>query len=105
MVICVCELGNSASCPVVEEFGSFSMDLFTTESDLDLSINFRNSPLVFPRDQKIKTLRKFARKFYSLQSKLLPLLVFAFFIIKFSVIRSGYQLQKLSINVSLRSEN
>ncbi|KAK1418355.1 hypothetical protein QVD17_27498 [Tagetes erecta] len=60
--------GNSASCPVVEEFGSFSMDLFTTESDLDLSINFRNSPLIFPRDQKIKALRKFARKFYSLQN-------------------------------------
>ncbi|KAI3754730.1 hypothetical protein L1987_54519 [Smallanthus sonchifolius] len=60
--------GNSASCPVVEEFGSFSMDLFTTESDLDLSINFRNSLLVFPRDQKIKTLRKFAKKLYSLQS-------------------------------------
>ncbi|KAI3725153.1 hypothetical protein L1987_64930 [Smallanthus sonchifolius] len=60
--------GSSASCPVVEEFGSFSMDLFTTESDLDLSINFRNSSLTFPRDQKIKTLRKFARKFYSLQN-------------------------------------
>ncbi|KAF5789568.1 putative polynucleotide adenylyltransferase [Helianthus annuus] len=60
--------GNSASCPVVEEFGSFSMDLFTTESDLDLSINFRNSSLLFPRDQKIKTLRKFARKFYALQN-------------------------------------
>ncbi|KAL8209411.1 hypothetical protein R6Q57_006143 [Mikania cordata] len=60
--------GKSSSCPVVEEFGSFSMDLFTTESDLDLSINFRNSSLMFPRDQKIKTLRKFARKFYSLQN-------------------------------------
>ncbi|KAI3827666.1 hypothetical protein L1987_01747 [Smallanthus sonchifolius] len=43
--------GSSASCPVVvEEFGSFSMDLFTTESDLDLSINLRNSSLTFPRD-------------------------------------------------------
>ncbi|KAK9073837.1 hypothetical protein SSX86_006431 [Deinandra increscens subsp. villosa] len=60
--------GNSANCPIVEEFGSFLMDLFTTESDLDLSINFRNSSLMFPRDQKIKTLRKFARKFYSLQN-------------------------------------
>ncbi|KAF5813363.1 putative polynucleotide adenylyltransferase [Helianthus annuus] len=60
--------GNSASCPVVEEFGSFSMDFFTPESDLDLSINFPNSPLVFPREQKIKTLRKFSKKLYSLQS-------------------------------------
>ncbi|KAL9996876.1 putative Nucleotidyltransferase superfamily [Helianthus debilis subsp. tardiflorus] len=71
---------NSTSCPVVEEFGSFSMDLFTTESDLDLSINFRNSSLLFPRDQKIKTLRKFARKFYALQSKPLPILIFAFIV-------------------------
>ncbi|KAJ0800449.1 putative polynucleotide adenylyltransferase [Helianthus annuus] len=61
--------GNSASCPVVEEFGSFSMDFFTPESDLDLSINFPNSPLVFPREQKIKTLRKFSKKLYSLQSR------------------------------------
>ncbi|MFS7918482.1 putative polynucleotide adenylyltransferase [Helianthus anomalus] len=60
--------GNSASCPVVEEFGSFSMDFFTPESDLDLSINFPDSPLVFPREQKIKTLRKFSKKLYSLQS-------------------------------------
>lgn len=62
--------GSNASCPAVEEFGSFSMDLFTTGSDLDLSVNFINSsPLVFPRDQKIKTLRKFARKFYALQNE------------------------------------
>lgn len=60
--------GNSAGVPVIEAFGSFSMDLFTTGSDLDLSINFRSSSLVFPRDQKIKTLRKFARKFYALQN-------------------------------------
>ncbi|XP_024981111.1 uncharacterized protein LOC112517923 isoform X1 [Cynara cardunculus var. scolymus] len=60
--------GNSTGFPVVEAFGSFSMDLFTTGSDLDLSINFRSSSLVFPRDQKIKTLRKFARKFYALQN-------------------------------------
>ncbi|XP_023765455.1 protein HESO1 isoform X3 [Lactuca sativa] len=61
--------GNSSCCPVVEEFGSFSMDLFTTGSDLDLSVNFKNnSQSVFPRDQKIKALRKFARKFYALQT-------------------------------------
>ncbi|KAI3709060.1 hypothetical protein L2E82_38791 [Cichorium intybus] len=60
--------GNSSICPVVEEFGSFSMDLFTTGSDLDLSVNFKNSQPMFPRDQKIKALRKFARKFYALQS-------------------------------------
>ncbi|KAL8265327.1 hypothetical protein R6Q59_023457 [Mikania micrantha] len=60
--------GDSVGCPVVEEFGSFLMDLFTAESDLDLSINFRYSFLMFSRDQKIKTLWKFARKLYSLQN-------------------------------------
>ncbi|XP_071729696.1 protein HESO1-like [Rutidosis leptorrhynchoides] len=60
--------GDNASCPIVEEFGSFSMDLFTTESDLDLSVNFRSNSAVFPRDKKIKTLRKFARKFFALQN-------------------------------------
>ncbi|XP_076949851.1 protein HESO1-like [Bidens hawaiensis] len=60
--------GNSSSCPVVEEFGSFLMDLFTSESDLDVSINFRNGLLVFPHEQKRKTLRKFAKKLYSLQN-------------------------------------
>ncbi|KAL8223072.1 hypothetical protein R6Q57_020471 [Mikania cordata] len=60
--------GDSVDCPVVEEFGSFLMDLFTAESDLDLSINFRYSFLMFSRDQKIKTLWKFARKLYSLQN-------------------------------------
>ncbi|KAI3805569.1 hypothetical protein L1987_28078 [Smallanthus sonchifolius] len=61
--------GNSAGCPIVEEFGSFLMDLFTRESDLDLSINFRHIPLMFSRDQKIKLLQKFASKLYSLQSE------------------------------------
>nr|GEX87511.1 protein HESO1-like isoform X3 [Tanacetum cinerariifolium] len=60
--------GYSANFPVVEEFGSFSMDLFTSDSDLDLSVNFRSSSTVFPRDQQIKTLRKFSRKFYALQN-------------------------------------
>ncbi|KAM0036672.1 putative polynucleotide adenylyltransferase [Helianthus debilis subsp. tardiflorus] len=61
--------GNSASCPVVEEFGSFLMDLFTIESDLDLSINFRSSSYVFPRDEEIKTLQKFEKKLRSLQNE------------------------------------
>lgn len=55
--------------PVVEEFGSFSMDLFTTRSDLDMSINFINKRLQITREKKIHTLRKFAKKFYVLQSK------------------------------------
>lgn len=61
--------GKSGDCPIVEEFGSFSMDLFSTRSDLDLSVNFSHNAAEFPRDKKIKTLRKFAKKFYALQSE------------------------------------
>ncbi|BFG30378.1 hypothetical protein CerSpe_166520 [Prunus speciosa] len=59
--------GNSGNSPVVEGFGSFVMDMFSIGSDLDLSVNFGNIVGTFPRDMKIKTLRKFAKKFYSLQ--------------------------------------
>ncbi|XP_022027881.1 protein HESO1 isoform X1 [Helianthus annuus] len=73
--------GNSDSCPVVEEFGSYLMDLFTIESDLDLSINFRSSsyefPSInfrsssyeFPRNEEIKTLEMFENKLRSLQNE------------------------------------
>ncbi|KAL8545518.1 hypothetical protein ACS0TY_005608 [Phlomoides rotata] len=60
--------GHSNDIPVVVEFGSFVMDLFTTSSDLDLSVNFKKVTDPFPREKKIKTLRKFARKLYAIQS-------------------------------------
>lgn len=58
---------KSKDIPVVVEFGSFVMDLFSTTSDLDLSVNFSSSA-DFPREKKIQTLRKFARKLYAIQS-------------------------------------
>lgn len=60
--------GKSGNIPVVEVYGSFVMDLFSVESDLDLSVSFCNSFGSLPRDMKIKTLRKFAKKFFALQS-------------------------------------
>ncbi|XP_022849924.1 protein HESO1-like [Olea europaea var. sylvestris] len=61
--------GYSKVTPVVVEFGSFLMDLFSTTSDLDLSVNFSSNAIEFPREKKIQTLRKFAKKLYALQSK------------------------------------
>ncbi|KAL2926520.1 Protein HESO1 [Bienertia sinuspersici] len=61
--------GNNDKCPVVENFGSFLMDMFDGKSDLDLSINFSDQLLETDRIAKRKTLRKFAKKFYSLRSK------------------------------------
>ncbi|XP_055813850.1 protein HESO1-like [Solanum dulcamara] len=59
--------GHSGNVPVVEEFGSFVMDLFHSKSDLDLSVNFDNSSVKITHEKKIQTLRKFARKLYALQ--------------------------------------
>lgn len=66
--------GTSKNVPVVVEFGSFVMDLFSTTSDLDLSVNFSSSGVDFPREKKIQTLRKFAKKLYALQSMISSLL-------------------------------
>ncbi|KAI4381621.1 hypothetical protein MLD38_007680 [Melastoma candidum] len=54
--------------PVVKGFGSFIMDLYSSGSDLDLSINFEISES-FPREKQMETLRKFTRKLYSLRRK------------------------------------
>ncbi|KAL2553223.1 protein HESO1-like [Forsythia ovata] len=61
--------GYSKVTPVVVGFGSFLMDLFSATSDLDLSVNFSTNAVEFPREKKIQTLRKFAKKLYALQSK------------------------------------
>ncbi|XP_057522832.1 uncharacterized protein LOC130802780 isoform X2 [Amaranthus tricolor] len=59
--------GYHGNCPTVESFGSFLMDMFNARSDLDLSINFSDKVFEADRRTKIKTLRKFANKFYKLQ--------------------------------------
>ncbi|XP_052196482.1 protein HESO1-like isoform X2 [Diospyros lotus] len=61
--------GKSDEIPVVEEFGSFLMDIFSSKSDLDLSVNFGNNTADFPREKKIQHLRKFSKKFHQLKRK------------------------------------
>lgn len=72
--------GSNNGFPVVEAFGSFIMDIFTSKSDLDLSINFSREEAVFPRDRMISVLKKFARRLYALQSKFQILSTFYLFI-------------------------
>lgn len=53
----------------MEPFGSFTMDLFTTKSDLDLSVNFSNDmDGQFARKDKISVIRKFAKVLHKHQS-------------------------------------
>ncbi|EEC85097.1 hypothetical protein OsI_32469 [Oryza sativa Indica Group] len=60
--------GNNNGFPVVEAFGSFTMDLFTPRSDLDLSVNFTaNTDDQYARKKKISAIRKFAKVLYSHQ--------------------------------------
>lgn len=62
--------GGRNGSPTLEAFGSFVMDIFTTESDLDLSINFSNgSTTDYPREKKISALRKFAKSLYARQAR------------------------------------
>ncbi|XP_020700332.1 uncharacterized protein LOC110112447 [Dendrobium catenatum] len=62
--------GNTGGFPVVEAFGSFVMDIFTAESDLDLSINFNNSNVsCLPREQVVSVLRRFAKVLHIKQRK------------------------------------
>ncbi|XP_068654522.1 protein HESO1-like [Aristolochia californica] len=61
--------GSANGFPIVEVFGSFAMDLFTTKSDLDISVNLSHEPNELPRDRKIWILRKLARIFYSLRDQ------------------------------------
>ncbi|KAI5404896.1 protein HESO1 [Lathyrus oleraceus] len=59
--------GNSKFSPVVEEYGSFVMDIFNEKSDLDLSINFNKHSIEISRQKKIETLRRFSKKLRSIQ--------------------------------------
>uniref|UniRef100_A0A0D9XAW8 Poly(A) RNA polymerase mitochondrial-like central palm domain-containing protein n=1 Tax=Leersia perrieri TaxID=77586 RepID=A0A0D9XAW8_9ORYZ len=60
--------GKKKGFPVVEAFGSFTMDLFTTKSDLDLSINFNaDFDSQFARKDKISVIRRLAKVLHSHQ--------------------------------------
>ncbi|KAG2633643.1 hypothetical protein PVAP13_2NG240500 [Panicum virgatum] len=60
--------GSNDGFPVVEPFGSFTMDLFTPRGDLDLSVNFNaNTDDRYTRKEKISVIRKFSKVLYSHQ--------------------------------------
>ena len=62
--------GSNDGFPVVEPFGSFTMDLFTPRGDLDLSVNFNaNTDDRYTRKEKISVIRKFSKVLYFRQSK------------------------------------
>uniref|UniRef100_A0ACD6ACY6 Uncharacterized protein n=1 Tax=Avena sativa TaxID=4498 RepID=A0ACD6ACY6_AVESA len=62
--------GETNGFPVVEAFGSFTMDLFTAKSDLDLSVNFSNDmDGQFARMEQISVIRKLTKVLRKYQSK------------------------------------
>lgn len=63
------EIYGKSNCPVVEEYGSFLMDIFNAGSDLDLSINFNGTVVEFPRAKKIMALKNFAKRLHTFQRK------------------------------------
>ncbi|CAA7038202.1 unnamed protein product [Microthlaspi erraticum] len=60
-----CEEGS----PVLEAYGSFVMDMFSSQSDLDVSINFDKGTSHLPRQRKIQILRTFVERLQSLQGQ------------------------------------
>uniref|UniRef100_A0A7N0U0T7 Poly(A) RNA polymerase mitochondrial-like central palm domain-containing protein n=1 Tax=Kalanchoe fedtschenkoi TaxID=63787 RepID=A0A7N0U0T7_KALFE len=63
------ELYGNSEYPTVEEYGSFVMDIFTADSDLDLSVNLTATQARVSRDMMVKALIKLAEKFRLLQSR------------------------------------
>ncbi|XP_010507214.1 PREDICTED: protein HESO1-like [Camelina sativa] len=55
--------------PVLEAYGSFVMDMYTSQSDLDVSINFVNGTSEVTREKKIQILERFAEKLRSLEGE------------------------------------
>ncbi|XP_019093589.1 PREDICTED: uncharacterized protein LOC109129598 isoform X2 [Camelina sativa] len=54
---------------VLEAYGSFVMDMYTSQSDLDVSINFVNGTSEVTREKKIQILERFAEKLRSLEGE------------------------------------
>lgn len=46
------------------------MDMYSSQSDLDVSINFGNGTPELPREKKLEILKIFAKKLRSLQGKI-----------------------------------
>jgi DNA polymerase sigma len=61
---------SEESSPVLEAYGSFVMDMYSSQSDLDVSINFGNGTSEIPREKKLEILKRFAKKLRSLQGKI-----------------------------------
>lgn len=86
----------SSSGPSVRAFGSFTMDLFTAESDLDLSVSLGHTGNAFPRENKIQVLKKLVKGLYGLQGggkirAVQPVLRAIVPIVKFVDSRSGIE--------------
>uniref|UniRef100_A0A1J3IHD8 Poly(A) RNA polymerase cid11 n=1 Tax=Noccaea caerulescens TaxID=107243 RepID=A0A1J3IHD8_NOCCA len=60
---------SKESSPVLEAYGSFVMNMFSSQSDLDVSINFEKATSELPRQKKVQILRTFAEKLQSLQGQ------------------------------------
>ncbi|XP_057836071.2 protein HESO1 isoform X1 [Cryptomeria japonica] len=77
-------------------FGSYTMDLFTSGSDLDLSVNLGYNGVAFPRENKVKVLRTLSKAFHQLQGRgmvygVLPVLRAIVPVLKFVDCRSGIE--------------
>ncbi|KAG7627464.1 hypothetical protein ISN45_At03g038020 [Arabidopsis thaliana x Arabidopsis arenosa] len=60
---------SEESSPVLEAYGSFAMNTFSSQKDLDVSINFSSGTSEFYREKKLEILTRFATKLRSLEGQ------------------------------------
>lgn len=68
-MIFVFQVIQKESSPVLEPYGSFVIDMFSPQSDLDVSINFVNRTSELPREKKLQILKTFAKNLRSMDGK------------------------------------
>lgn len=78
-------------------FGSFTMDMFTPTSDLDISLNVEHGVDTFTREERIKVLKKLTKLLYGLQacgglvSDIQPVLRAKVPVVKFTHCKTGIE--------------
>ncbi|CAE6075249.1 unnamed protein product [Arabidopsis arenosa] len=87
---------SEESRPVLEAYGSFVMDTFSPQRDLDVSINFGSGTSELSRVKKLEILERFATKLRSLEGQgfvrnVIPIFNARVPIVKFSDQRTGIE--------------
>ncbi|XP_019099841.1 PREDICTED: protein HESO1-like [Camelina sativa] len=98
--------GNSEeSSPVLEAYGSFVMDMYTSQSYLDVSIIFGNGTSELPHEKKLQILERFAEKLRSLEGEGLVRNVVSIFAARVPIVKFNDQGTAIDCDVSVECKD